>query len=94
MIAIPNMDKPKSCKECELFYVEFYMGEEKVGSACTLNDDDGSTIEADYNSCPLIEIVRCGECIHHDDGLCHRPKWSFTVEPTDFCSYGERRNDE
>lgn len=41
-----------------------------------------------------LEIVRCGECIHHDDGLCHRPKWSFTVEPTDFCSYGERRNDE
>ena len=56
MIAIPNMEKPKSCKECELFYIEFYMGENKMGSACTLNDDDGSTIEADYNSCPLIEI--------------------------------------
>lgn len=42
----------------------------------------------------LIEIIQCGECIHHDDGLCHRPKWSFAVEPTDFCSYGERRTDE
>ena len=36
-------------------------------------------------------LTRCKECIHHDDGLCHRPKWSFAVEPTDFCSYGERR---
>ena len=44
--------------------------------------------------CPIIEIVRCGECIHHDDGLCHRPKWAMAVEPTDFCSYGERRNNE
>ena len=34
--------------------------------------------------------IRCGECIHHDDGLCHRPKWATAVEPTDFCSYGER----
>lgn len=55
-IYIPNMEKPKSCKECEFFCIEFYMGENKMGSACTLNDDDGSTIEADYNSCPLIEI--------------------------------------
>ena len=55
-IYIPNMSKPKSCKECESFCIEFYMGENKMGSACTLNDDDGSTIEADYNSCPLIEI--------------------------------------
>lgn len=48
-------------------------------------------------------LVRCEECIHHDVGLCHRPKWSFAVEPTDFsfaveptdfCSYGERRSDD
>ena len=39
-------------------------------------------------------LVRCGECIHHNDGLCHRPKWSFAVEPTDFCSYGEREINE
>lgn len=37
-----------------------------------------------------IDIVRCEECIHHDGGLCHRPKWAMAVEPTDFCSYGER----
>ena len=41
-----------------------------------------------------IDLVRCGECIYHDDGLCHRPKWSFAVEPTDSCNKGERRADE
>ncbi len=41
-----------------------------------------------------IDLVRCEECIYHDDGLCHRPKWSFAVEPTDFCSYGERRTEQ
>lgn len=94
MIAIPNMSKPKSCKECELFYIEFYMGENKMGSACTLNDDAGSTIEADYNSCPLIEIVECKDCKYWTDDMsgnmwCEHAIGGLT-EPTDFCSYGDR----
>ena len=48
----------------------------------------------DIRNCTLIDIVTCEECIHHNDGICHRPKWSFAVELTDFCSYGERRSDE
>lgn len=46
---------------------------------------------------PTIDIVRCGECRYfdYDDGVCRRPKkLSFIAEPTDFCSYGERRADE
>lgn len=93
MIAIPNMEKPKSCKECESFCIEFYMGEDKMGSACTLNDDDGSTIEADYNSCPLIEIVTCGECKHRDSEFCQIRESMYGIKDNDFCSYGERRND-
>lgn len=94
-VYIPNMSKPKSCKECELFYIEFYMGENKMGSACTLNDDDGSTIEADYNSCPLIDIVRCGECkwLGVDDGMPFCYWWLREIEPDVFCSYGERRSE-
>lgn len=79
MIAIP-IDKPKNCNKCPFTCeaLQFFNGKDRP------------------NACQLIEIdlVRCGECIHHDDGLCHRPKWSFAVEPTDFCSYGERRADE
>lgn len=96
-VYIPNMSKPNKCEECELFYVSFYIGEGKVGSACTLNDDGGSTIEADYNACPLIEILRCGECEHWDkeEHSCNiRDSYGWDYKPTDFCSYGERRADE
>lgn len=44
-----------------------------------------------------IDLVRCGECKYfdYDDAVCRRPKkLSFIAEPTDFCSYGERRADE
>lgn len=39
-------------------------------------------------------LVRCGKCrfFDYDDGVCRRPKkLSFIAVPTDFCSYGERR---
>lgn len=85
MIAIPNMDKPKSCAKCKLV-TQFVMGE----LFCDVLDKQVSPYVIPHD-CPITDIVTCGECIHHDDGLCHRPKWSFAVEPTDFCSYGERR---
>lgn len=45
---------------------------------------------------PTIDIVRCGECRHYYDGLCEHPVADGTLgtDPTDFCSYGERRTDE
>lgn len=108
MIAIPNMSKPKSCKECESFYIEFYMGENKMGSACTLNDDDGSTIEADYNFCPLIEIVQCKDCKWFEldvwgelngiplivaHEMCKFWGDGCKTSQDGFCSYGERRSE-
>ena len=83
MIAIPNIGKPQNCAECPISALS-----EFSGIVCKLNRNN------DESNCPLIDIVTCGECIHHDEGICHRPKWSFAVEPTDFCSYGERRADE
>ena len=53
-----------------------------------------------YEHCSLIEIVRCGECIHHDEdgwgyGECKRPSVVYLrTADEDFCSYGERRADE
>jgi hypothetical protein len=40
-------------------------------------------------TCPLIEIVTCGECMHYTDHDCPIDWESLTVN--DFCSYGERR---
>lgn len=84
MIAIPNMDKPKSCWECPFYDSEYPW-------TCDLFD----------TYCPLIDIVRCGECkymrkyaLRSDEptGIwCHRWSVPRLVTDDDFCSYGERR---
>lgn len=97
MIAIPNMEKPKNCFQCS-FNDEIY---------CCLIDTDTDALIPKIPTerlplCPLIEIVRCGECKWYnpwhanytniDGNYCrniNRP-----MKPTDFCSYGERRADE
>lgn len=82
MIAIPNIRKPQNCAECPISALS-----EFSGIVCKLNRNN------DKSNCPLIDIVTCGECVLHDDGICRRPKWAMGVEPTDFCSYGERRSE-
>ena len=48
MIAIPNMEKPKSCDDC------MFEGEDW---GCTINLDwKLRTMEEVYKACPLIEI--------------------------------------
>lgn len=57
---------------------------------CYTNDWKG------YEHCPLIEIVRCGECKWYgtDDGMPFCNWWLREIEPDVFCSYGERRADD
>ena len=93
MLAIPNIEKPKDCSECIL-------ADKHLNGLCEAKYY--CRLEAD--SCPLIEIVTCGECkymrkyaLRSDEptGIwCHR--WSIPrlVTDDDFCSYGERRADE
>ena len=38
-----------------------------------------------------VEVVRCKDCKHYKIGLCYG--W-HCVEEDDFCSYGERREEE
>lgn len=84
MIAIPNMDMPKSCKVCPFTC-------EKLAFFDGKNRPQG---------CPIIDIVTCGECKHHDEdgwgyGECKRPSVDYLrTADEDFCSYGERRADE
>lgn len=69
MIAIPNMSKPKNCKVCPFTC-------EKLAFFDGKNRPQG---------CPLIDIVRCGECKHRpikDDS--DGEDYGFNiVEPTD-----------
>ncbi len=86
MIAIPNMSKPKDCYECPIAksYLDCLMEKKYV---CPIGHTD---------DCPLIEIVRCGECkwLGVDDGMPFCYWWLREIEPDVFCSYGERRADE
>lgn len=86
MIAIPNMEKPKSCTECNEQMINIVVdcypdeyGEDRYGNKIT---------------CPLIEIdlVRCGECKWWNEEThgCDRNPSVKAWWRTDFCSYGER----
>ena len=104
-VYVPNIKKPKHCTEC------YFVSRDQ----CELQDNsyDYETFKEQRKHCPLIEIVRCGECKHqvkqwHEDNRrkdkgyyiywCDRNEDPFVAhtvsgEPTDFCSYGERRAD-
>lgn len=92
MIAIPNMDKPKNCAEC--FYA----------SRCSAVPRWVTTDESIPRGCPLMDIVRCGECkwsktyyVRADNStrLCcdNYSGLDKDVDPADFCPYGERRSE-
>ena len=97
MIAIPNMEKPKSCVECHWYY-ELYdehctLGKFLLRKYATDASEEPYILNVQrHPDCPLIEIVRCGECMHYTDHDCPIDWESLTVN--DFCSYGERRTDE
>ena len=49
-VYIPNMEKPKECKECQ-WHLDFYIEDKQVGGLCTITEKDDKE-----NGCPLIEI--------------------------------------
>lgn len=64
----------------------------------------GSEVENLIADAPSIDIVRCGECKYkrlYDDGetkyyycaLEDRPNRQWSVDDTDFCSWGEREGE-
>lgn len=94
-ILIKGMKKPKSCyNHCE------FIANKEIG--CPLKDyiESHQYKNAIHPDCPLIEIVRCGECkwsyTDERDGLtwCKVHMSHYRVNADHFCSYGERRNDE
>lgn len=40
------------------------------------------------------EVVRCKDCFHFWDGVCKAHIDVIDVDDNDFCSWGERREDE
>ena len=75
MIAIPNMEKPKSCEECPIrigetvgVYYDSKSDEFKRVKITECNESKyhtktlGEGYKMMYKDCPLIDIVTCGEC--------------------------------
>ena len=82
MIAIPNMDKPKSCWGCFAEYDTII---------CQILEERIPT-DGNHPDCPLIDIVTCGECICYrgDHNYCAN---DYFARENGFCSYGERRSE-
>ncbi len=99
MIAIPNIEKPKSCDGCLFAYMDgdLERNEWLTTWSCLLTDEP--LVGDIRKDCPLIDIVTCGECKWGDTGIDEEGKlfWKCLgihyggTRPTDFCSYGERR---
>lgn len=88
MIAIPNMDQPKSCyNHCN------FIAMEEVG--CPLKDyiESHQYKNRTHPACPLIEIVQCKDCKWWDNNnganRCTHESGGMWAKPNAFCSYGE-----
>ena len=82
-VYIKDMEKPKSCAECELWSLCFYPKAPREIDDRVMPD------------CPIeeVDLVRCGECKHlKADGTCDIfADDNIRPSASDFCSYGERR---
>lgn len=109
MIAIPNMDKPKSCQKC----IDDCLN---IPLDC-YPDEYGENRKGEKIVCPLIEIIPCKECKHRPikddpdgadygfnivaptdgDDLCPclvEDGWySWMPEDNFYCGRGERRTE-
>ena len=52
--------------------------------------------EVQIMTAPSIDLVRCGECIRWENGRVDFSNCELMgiVKPNDFCSYGERKENE
>lgn len=67
-----------------------------------LGDDEPRVYKSQIDALPTVEavpVVRCGECEYwqndsvHIYGMCENPNIGNVKLDTDFCSYGERKDD-
>lgn len=89
-VYIPNKAKPKKCGQCPCAYFT----EGALSNVCQITGDDIDDIGELLKNCPIeeVDLVRCEECAWYEKPYC---RWhDRDNKPTDFCSYGERRNDE
>jgi hypothetical protein len=91
MVAIKDMEMPKSCAKCLLLW------EGKVTNRCRKNMKDVTDLPTRPDWCPLVEIVTCEKCRHRDleflnaSGKCKCMKNYNLHDLNDYCKDGEFR---
>jgi hypothetical protein len=86
MIAIKDMEMPKSCVRC------FTKGLRGLVGCELLLDDNNICVETRHPDCPLKEIVTCKDCKHWiKNRYCYKHTPQVITYESDFCNYGERR---
>lgn len=104
MIAIKDMEMPKSCAECDFRKSDPYSGEvycsKAIGSNTIIYEKER------LKNCPLVEIVTCQDCkyceeVHYEDEgeppyvklKCNSTRNTrfYRVEEDFYCGDGERR---
>ena len=90
-IYIPNTEKPKRCDDC------WALDDKYDYPMCLITQEQRgynfNTMTQIMDKCPLIDIVKCGECKWWNEethGCNRNPSVNAWLE-TDFCSYGERK---
>ena len=102
MIAIPNMDKPKTCHECRLHSYDWGNGYVPSHDVChplrkgfNSRQFDGErqvdTFQEVHPDCPLIDIIECWECEYYNGHEEYCDIDHFAREHG-FCYSGKRRN--
>jgi hypothetical protein len=88
MVAIREMEMPKSCWRCNFCY-------DNKGYYCAINNNFLAYSIVDIPSderpsdCPLVEVVTCEHCKSNCDNTCTID--GFGVVDDYFCAGGERR---
>lgn len=89
MVAIKDMEMPKSCWNCNFCC-------DKNGYYCGISYNPLARKVVDIPSenrptdCPLTEIVTCADCVYGVFGECK--KFHHYTTKDDFCNFGERRD--
>ena len=89
----PRAKMPNWCGDCD----SMLEGTEEC-EICTIKD---LQMHKRNDDCPLIDIVRCGECIYYKeseyikgDMVCkYHMGHTYYTEADRFCYYGERRSE-
>lgn len=65
---------------------------EYLGTANAASTPDIEDMVNDAPTADAVEVVRCKDCVHHNEISCLMNEW---IQPGDgFCHLGERRTDD